>query len=415
MKISGRHLLVLIAMCGLLASAVGLVTNVSGLFFSPVADEFGVARGSASLMLTISNLSFAVGGLICPRLMTERTLKPLVIGATAILAAGTAALSVCPGIFPMYALCVVRGLAAGAIGFVFATSVLNRWFIANIGLATSIAMGCSGIAGAVFSPLINGVIASSGWRMGFVAMAVLTVLLNLPAILFLPSLDPATKGLKPFGADDASQGTSADAAADAAPASEAAPEPINPLVYAAVMGFALLAAALTALPQHFPGMAETFVADAAVGATMLSVCMVANTAGKVVLGILVDRFGTRVSLLLYTCLVGIALVLLLFVPAPAAMLVAAGLFGTSYGMAAVGNTMITRDAFGLANYGKTYPVMSLVGNIGNAVFSSVVGYMYDFTGGYTATLVMFGVMTVVLAGLVVLVYARRAQAAPQQA
>ena len=415
MKISGRHLLVLIAMCGLLASAVGLVTNVSGLFFSPVADEFGVARGSASLMLTISNLSFAVGGLICPRLMTERTLKPLVIGATAILAAGTAALSVCPGIFPMYALCVVRGLAAGAIGFVFATSVLNRWFIANIGLATSIAMGCSGIAGAVFSPLINGVIASSGWRMGFVAMAVLTVLLNLPAILFLPSLDPATKGLKPFGADDASQGASADAAADAAPASEAAPEPINPLVYAAVMGFALLASALTALPQHFPGMAETFVADAAVGATMLSVCMVANTAGKVVLGILVDRFGTRVSLLLYACLVGIALVLLLFVPAPAAMLVAAGLFGTSYGMAAVGNTMITRDAFGLANYGKTYPVMSLVGNIGNAVFSSVVGYMYDFTGGYTATLVMFGVMTVVLAGLVVLVYARRAQAAPRQA
>jgi nitrate/nitrite transporter NarK len=55
--------------------------------------------------------------------------------------------------------------------------------------------------------------------------------------------------------------------------------------------------------------------------------------------------------------------------------------------------------------------MSLVGNVGNAVFSSAVGYMYDFTGGYTATLVMFGVMTVVLAGLVVFVYARK-QAAP---
>ena len=409
MKISGRHLLVLVAMCGLLASAVGLVTNVSGLFFSPIADEFGVARGAASMMLTISNLSFAVGGLLCPRLMTERTLKPLVIGATAVLAASTAALSVCPGIMPMYVLCVLRGLAAGAIGFVFATSVLNRWFVANIGLATSIAMGCSGIAGAVFSPVINGVISSAGWRTGFVAMAVLTVALNLPAILFLPSLDPATKGLKAFGADDAPQQADAEASTEAPAPAQA--EPINPLVYAAVMGFALLASALTALPQHFPGMAESFLQDAAVGASMLSVCMVANTTGKVVLGILVDKFGTRVSLLLYSGLVAIALVLLLFVPAPWTMLVAAGLFGTSYGMAAVGNTMITRDAFGLANYGKTYPVMSLVGNVGNAVFSSAVGYMYDFTGGYTATLVMFGVMTVVLAGLVVFVYARK-QAAP---
>ena len=409
MKISGRHLLVLVAMCGLLASAVGLVTNVSGLFFSPIADEFGVARGAASMMLTISNLSFAVGGLLCPRLMTERTLKPLVIGATAILAASTAALSVCPGIMPMYVLCVLRGMAAGAIGFVFATSVLNRWFVANIGLATSIAMGCSGIAGAVFSPVINGVISSAGWRTGFVAMAVLTVALNLPAILFLPSLDPATKGLKAFGADDAPQQADAEASAEAPAPAQA--EPINPLVYAAVMGFALLASALTALPQHFPGMAESFLQDAAVGASMLSVCMVANTAGKVVLGILVDKFGTRVSLLLYSGLVAIALVLLLFVPAPWTMLVAAGLFGTSYGMAAVGNTMITRDAFGLANYGKTYPVMSLVGNVGNAVFSSAVGYMYDFTGGYAATLVLFGVMTVVLAGLVVFVYARK-QAAP---
>ena len=36
MKISGRHLLVLIGMCGLLASGIGLVTNVSGLFFTPL-------------------------------------------------------------------------------------------------------------------------------------------------------------------------------------------------------------------------------------------------------------------------------------------------------------------------------------------------------------------------------------------
>ena len=93
MKLSGRHLLVVVAMCGLLASGVGLVTNVAGLFFTPVSEEFGVMRGQVSLMLTITNISFAFGGMIAPRLLTEKTLKPLLIGATAVNAAATVGFS----------------------------------------------------------------------------------------------------------------------------------------------------------------------------------------------------------------------------------------------------------------------------------------------------------------------------------
>ena len=86
MKISGKHLMVLVGMCGLLASGIGLVTNVSGLFFSPVAEEFGIMKGSASLMVTICNITLALGGMLVPRVLNEKTLKPLMIGATAVLA-----------------------------------------------------------------------------------------------------------------------------------------------------------------------------------------------------------------------------------------------------------------------------------------------------------------------------------------
>ena len=104
MKITGRHLLVLIAMCGLLASGVGLVTNVAGLFLTPVATEFGIQRGAASLMMTICNISFAIGGLFAPRFMREKSFKLVLIACTALLAGGTAVLALCPSIMPMYAL-----------------------------------------------------------------------------------------------------------------------------------------------------------------------------------------------------------------------------------------------------------------------------------------------------------------------
>ena len=407
MKITGKHLLVLVSMCGLIASGIGLVTNVSGLFFTPICDEFGILKGQASLMLTICNIALAVGGMIVPRLLSEKTLKPLLIGSTAVLAASTAALAVCPGIVPMYVLCVLRGLAAGFCTFVFVTTVLNKWFVSGIGLATSIAMGCSGIAGALFSPVVNGIISAAGWRFGFVVLGALTVVLNLPAILLLPSLDPKTSGLRALG-DDGSAAQAAQPKRKGAKATvEAAGAPLDMAVFAAVVGFALFGSAVTALPQHFPGIAESYALGAALGASMLSVCMIANTVGKLVLGALIDRIGTKISVLLYSALVIAGLVMLLILRTPATLVAAAVLVGLSYALGTVAISMLTRDAFGLANYGRTYPTMSLAGNIANAVFSSIVGFMYDFSGGYALPLVMLAALTVAMVAIVLFVYARK--------
>ena len=35
--IGGKYLLVLVAMCGMIATSLGILTNTAGLFFSPIA------------------------------------------------------------------------------------------------------------------------------------------------------------------------------------------------------------------------------------------------------------------------------------------------------------------------------------------------------------------------------------------
>ena len=50
----GKYLMVLVSMCGLIAVSLGLLVNVSGLFFAPIAEELGVGRGEVSMTLTIS-------------------------------------------------------------------------------------------------------------------------------------------------------------------------------------------------------------------------------------------------------------------------------------------------------------------------------------------------------------------------
>ncbi len=407
MKIKGTYLLVLVGMCGLIASGVGLVTNVAGLFFDPVAAEVGVSKGQVSFMLTICNICFALGGMASPSLMRARNPKPLLIGATAVLAASTAALTLCHSIISMYVLCVARGLAAGAIGMVFATTVLGNWFEEGLGLVTSIAFGCSGIAGAVFSPIISGVIGAGGWRMGYLTIAALTVVLNLSAILFLPAVRPAMCGSKALGAaEEERSGTNTKAAARTTTVESRGPSAISGVLFALVLAFAILCSGLTALPQHFPGIAQSFGLGAT-GATMLSLCMIANTGGKVLFGVLVDKIGARLSILGYSVAILVGVVLMLFVHGPISMLVAAVLFGLSYALGTVGISMTSRDVFGDANYTRVYPTFSLGGNFANAIFSSAIGFMYDFSGGYVLPLWVMLLMTVAAGATIVAAYAKK--------
>jgi MFS family permease len=369
-----------------------------------VAAELGVLKGGVSLTLTICNICFALGGMLAPMFMKARNPKPLIIAATAVLAGATAAMSLCHGIGTMYVLCVARGLAAGVVGMVFATTVLGNWFVEGLGLVTSIAFGFSGIAGAVFSPILSNVIQGAGWRTGYMVIAALTVVLNLPAILFLPSVDPVSSGQKALGAPT---GRPAAKKAQSKSASRDSGAPISALLFGLLLAYSVICSGLTGLPQHFPGIAENFGLGAATGATMLSFCMIANTAGKVLLGALVDKIGAKSSILFYSALVLVAVVLFLFVHGPVVMIVAAVLFGLSYALATVGISMTTRDVFGDENYTRVYPTFSLGGNIANAAFSSIIGFMYDFSGGYTLTLWVMLIMTVVTAGTIVAAYAKR--------
>ena len=289
MKISGKYLWVVVAMCGLSMATVGLLTNVAGLFFTPMAEEFGVMRGSVSLTLTIANTCVAVGGLATRRLTKMMPLRMVLLVATAIMAGSTFLMSLVPSMWLEYVLSATRGLAGGAIGFVLITYVLNKWFVAQLGLVTSIAMGFSGLAGAAFTPILQPVIDGMGWRAGMALIAAMQVALCLPAILLVPATDPTDAGLRPFGLADNKQTVSAHH-------DKSKPIKIDGMVYAGVVCYAVFAAAATAMPQHFPGYAEEVGLAAATGAAMLSACMVANTAGKIVMGWMTDRIGALRSI-----------------------------------------------------------------------------------------------------------------------
>ena len=169
-----KNIGVLLVCCCMVASTIGILTNSAGVFFTSVADSFGVGRGSVSLTLTISNMAYAVGGLFTVKWIRNANFKKTVLLFSCIYGISTAVLGICPDVFFMYVLSVIRGFSTGVIGMVLVTILINNHFTSNVGLATSIALGFSGIAGAILSPAFTALIQSTGWRMSYVCIGILS-------------------------------------------------------------------------------------------------------------------------------------------------------------------------------------------------------------------------------------------------
>lgn len=391
----GKYLQVLIAMCGITAAVLGLLTNVAGVFFTPIAEDFGIGKGSVSLTLTISNLSFALGGMAATKRLNGNSFKKIMFIGMLGFAGSTALLATAGNVYLLYVLNVIRGFCAGLSGIVIATIVINNWFHSNTSLVTSIAFGCSGLAGALFSVVLTSIISSLGWRMGYVIVAILICVFYLPVLLFPIGLSPEDVNAVPYGTKETVSVSSESKQSSGISASLV----VLVLLYAVFSSFA------TAVPQHFPGIAESY--QLSVGALMLSVCMIMNTCGKLILGVLIETIGTMKAVILYLVLILAASLGILFVHQPFVMLVCAGLIGLSYGLGTVGVTTITREKFGNDNYGNVYPKISLGTTISNAVGSSLVGYIYDFTGSYNLVLIMIACFVSVSVLIVIQCYGKK--------
>ncbi len=393
--------LVVIAGCGMIGTCLGLGVNVAGLFFSPIAKDFNVGRGSVSATLMVYNLIQAFTGLAAPASLRRFGLKKMVIFGTVIQAVTTFLLSVSPNVLVLMILNGIRGFASGLIGTVTVTVMINYWFNKNNGLMTSIAMGFSGLAAALLSPILSGIIANAGWRTGYMVLALITVLFNLPAILFPIALKPDYKYMEPYGGRKETSSEVTGSQSDLS---------ISAVMLVILMVYTGCAAAASALPQHFSGIAESY-GMLQTGALMVSACMISNTAGKILLGTLIDRFGAKLSISIYAAVIVCGALLIVISRSSVILIAAAAIYGLCYSMGTVSTAMLTREMFGPAKYSRVYPKLAMATTISNAVFTTVVGMLYDMSGTYSTVILFLGCLIVLAFCMVQLAYARKAKMA----
>ena len=378
-KTGKKHLLVIIAMAGMVGCSVGLVQNVAGVYFDPIAQALNIGRGPVSFSLTIYVLLSAAGSLLFKKI-SDRIGADLTIKAAAILLiAGTILSGLSKDLWTLYLFNAIKGIGGGLIHLVTASLVINNWFEKRNGLMVSIAMAFSGVAGAVFSLLLSFVISSYGWKIGYLVNGAAMFILLIPLLFFNITYHPQDSGLKPYGFDDHEESQISEDRKDKTDHSR----DLLLSVYALIVGF------VTCVPQFFPGHAGTLDYGASFGSLLISLSMITNIISKVILGFLVDRIGVRKSVMITSTIVLLGSIMML---KNIALHIGALLFGFCYAGSTVGMTSICKQQYSKKEYLKYYPILSFVSTVVNALGSPLVGSIYDRTGSYDPAFVICIVM-----------------------
>lgn len=382
-KLDKRHILLIIAMAGMVGCSVGLTQNVAGVYFDPIASSMNIGRGPVSFSLTIYVMLSAIGSLlfkkIFDRLGGELTVK---IGAILLLS-GTFLLGFSGNLLSLYLFNIIRGIGGGLIHLVTASLFINNWFEKRNGLMVSIAMAFSGVAGALFSPLLSMFIGNYSWKITYMINAALMLVLLIPLLFFRITYHPEDSGLTPYGQGEKKAEENREESDDRT-------DPVSDVllyIYAIIVGFS------TCVPQFFPGHASVLNYSASFGSLLISLSMITNIISKVILGSMVDKIGSRKAVMITSFIVLFGSVMML---KNVMLYLAALLFGFCFAGSTVGLTSISRQQYSQKEYLIKYPILSFVSTVVNAVGSPLVGFIYDTGNSYSLAFIICIVMMIVM-------------------
>ena len=168
--------------------AFGSMASIS-VFLKPVSLEFGWSRGQTSFAYTVASLASAVFGVLWGQVADKYGTRWFGFVGAICMSLVLFALSSLNSIAQFYALYFLFGAMGSALLFSPLYANVGFWFRENPGLALGLAAS-GGAIGQAFIPHLSGIlIESSGWKLAYVNLAIIYIVISLP-IAFLIKESP---------------------------------------------------------------------------------------------------------------------------------------------------------------------------------------------------------------------------------
>jgi MFS family permease len=373
--------------------------NAFGIFVIPMSDAFGWNRGTISLAASIG---FLVNGLTQPffgGIFDRQGGRKVILVSLVIVGLATVALSLTFHIlFLVFMFGFVSSSALSGASLTNTGALLARWFRRKRATVVGLNAAGASLGSLLLVPFAMYLLQATNWRVTWVAMGLIILVLAVPLAFIFIRDDPRNLGLQPDGDPDPSDG----GAKGTTPTKSGQSGPLETdqwrqcfrsLPIWQMSGSYFICGFTTAvLSVHFVPYAIDRGVSGSMAATIFGIMMGLNALGSIGAGMLSDRFNRKNLLaLVYFCR-GCAYILLLLLPGAQGLWAFAAIAGFSWIATAPLTTTLTADVYGLRALGAISGMSFVFHQVGGASSILLAGYLYDLTGSYTIPFAIAGAL-----------------------
>jgi MFS family permease len=340
-----------------------------------VQADFHISRADASLAYTLNTLGFGFGGILMGRLADRLGIFRPLFGAGITLGLGFIAAAYSANIW-QYALVqgVLIGLLGSSVSFGPLIADISHWFERRRGIAVAICASGNYLAGTLWPPIIQHLVATYGWRETNVWLGIICIVGMVPLSLAFRRRAPAKQAapLESIGQPTVTA------------ASASLPPPVPPAVLQILLIVAGVSCCVAmSMPQvHIVAYCNDLGYGLARGAEMLSLMLGLGIVSRLLSGLIADRIGGMNTLLLGSLLQGVALLLYLPFDGLMSLYIVSGLFGLFQGGIVPSYALIVRQYFPPEEAGTRVGMVLTATLVGMALGGWLSGAIFDLTGSY---------------------------------
>ncbi|MFH1002522.1 MAG: MFS transporter [Chloroflexota bacterium] len=361
-----------------------------GIFFKPISAEFGWDRAVISGAFSLATVIQGVSNVAAGRLTDRFGPRPVVTVLTVFMGLGYLLMSRVSAAWQMYLFYgVILGVGMGT-AFTPFMSTLARWFVQRRGLMTGITTVGGGMGIMLVPPLARWLISGYGWRTTYLILGtVILVVMGLAAQLL--KRDPSQTGQLPDGAAEGRTYR---------PRRQVVEFNLREAVRTTQLWrlgavFFFLGITVESVMIHLVPYATDLGISAVNAASLMVVIGGVSIIGRLGMGALADRVGSRWTVTASFIILTITLVWLLGTRELWMLYLFAGLYGIANGALFTLFSPYVGELFGTGSHGVILGITNLWVVLGGAIGAVVTGWIFDVYGSYYfAFLVLAGLALV---------------------
>ncbi|MEQ5842228.1 MFS transporter [Paraburkholderia acidicola] len=355
--------------------AIGAMFSLA-IFLQPISTDTGWSRAGISSGMTLNFIVMGISGFGWGAASDRIGARPVVLTGAVLLGVALALASRATSLLQFqltYGILV--GLAASAF-FAPMMAITSKWFDRQRSLAVSLVSAGMGVAPMTVSPFARWLVSAYDWRTAMLSIGVLACVILIPAALLVR---------QPPAAADAAAATANNMPAHHADAAGLRVFDALRSRQFLALGLAYFAccAAHSGPIFHMVSYAILCGISPMAAVSIYSVEGLSGLGGRLLLGVLADRFGAKRVLVAGLLIQALVISGYLFAHRLEQFYSLALVFGAAYGGVMPLYVVLAREYFGTRIIGTVLGAATMLSSLGMALGPVLGGLIFDLSGRYT--------------------------------